>query len=165
MDPALSPHTRCDGCGLVIEGGAAACQALFDELLAQSFTNLALMRVHRMVVDTYALQHPDRYCASVTSLAAHLTGLCWVLEYKGNRATGSDQLRRWLNSRPQIDKPPIPAFRGRITVDVLQGAADGARLGPDAERWARDTWDAYAPLHALAHQWVAAGLDYRGMSR
>ncbi len=36
-------------------------------------------RYHRIVVDVYALQHPERYGRSAKSFAAHLTGLCaWI---------------------------------------------------------------------------------------
>jgi hypothetical protein len=54
-------------------------------LLARDFTDAAYFRVHRMIVDTYCLQHPDRYCVSAKSLAAHLTGLCWLIEHGGSR--------------------------------------------------------------------------------
>lgn len=70
---------RCSGCGLVVRGGTAGCQAIMDDLLARDFSNVAYFRVHRMMVDTYCLQHPERYCVSAKSLAAHLTGLCWLI--------------------------------------------------------------------------------------
>ena len=64
---------RCSGCGLVVPGGTAGCQAIMDEVLARDFSDVLYFRVHRMMVDTYSLQHPERYCASAKSLAAHLT--------------------------------------------------------------------------------------------
>jgi hypothetical protein len=33
-----------------------------DEVLALHFGNAAYFGVHRLFVDTYCLQHPDRYC-------------------------------------------------------------------------------------------------------
>jgi hypothetical protein len=79
---------------LVVRGGTAACQAIFDELLARDFSDIAYFQVHRMMVDTYCLQHPDRYCVSAKSLAAHLTGLCRLIEHDGSRAVGSELVRR-----------------------------------------------------------------------
>ena len=36
-------------------------------------------RYHRIVVEVYALQHPERYGRSAKSFAAHLTGLgAWI---------------------------------------------------------------------------------------
>ena len=59
-----------------IKGGETGCQKIFEDLLARDFGNVLYFRSHRMLVDTYALQHPERYCVSAKSLAAHLTGLC-----------------------------------------------------------------------------------------
>lgn len=77
MDMGQHAPEPCSGCGLVVPGGAAGCRALFEELLARDFTNSAYFRVHRMMVDVYSLQHPER--ASAKSLAAHLTNLCRLI--------------------------------------------------------------------------------------
>ena len=77
---------RCDGCGLEIAGGAAGCQSLMDEMLALHFGDARYFGVHRLFVDAYSMQHPDRYCVSFKSLAAHLAHLCWSLERGGSDA-------------------------------------------------------------------------------
>ncbi len=66
----------CAGCGLAIEGGTQACQALFDGMTLRAMSDMRYARVHRLAVDAYAMQHPDRYGRSAKSFAAHLTGLC-----------------------------------------------------------------------------------------
>ncbi len=125
-----------------------------DELLARDFSDVMYFPVHRMMVDTYCLQHPDRYCVSAKSLAAHLTGLCWVLEHDGSRSMGSEALRRWLNGNPVIDKPEIPAFHGKLTIGDVRKAPDPEAYAQAVERWARSTWQAYSALHSLARQWI-----------
>ncbi len=145
---------RCAGCGLEIKGGTAGCQALKDELSAREFGDARYFGVHRMSVDTYCLQHPDRYCASAKSLAAHLTGLCWLLNHSGNKAVGSDALRRWLNTQPRLTKPEIPAFRGEVTVADVYKAPTVQAYTSAVQRWARSTWEAYAPLHGVAEEWI-----------
>jgi hypothetical protein len=155
----------CAGCAMRVLDGSVGCQTMFDELTARSLGQVAYLGVRRLMVDTYCLQHPDGYCASVTSLAAHLTGLCWLIEYRGNRAVGSDRLRRWLNSKPRIEKPAIPAFRGSLTVDHVHAAPDAASCAHAADRWARATWDAYASLHAIAREWIAQALESRRRDR
>ena len=60
-----------------------------DKLLARDFSDVTYFRVHRLLVDTYCVQHPERYCVSFKSLAAHLVGLCWSLEHSGSRAVPS----------------------------------------------------------------------------
>lgn len=56
-----------------MRGGTAACQGLFEQLLAREGEGLASYEAHRLAVDTYSLQHPERYCVSAKSMAAHLT--------------------------------------------------------------------------------------------
>jgi len=98
----------CSGCGLLVEGGASGCQRIFEELTARDFSNVLYGRVHRLLVDTYCLQHPDAFCASAKSMAAHLTGLAWTLEREGSPARGSETLRRWIEAHPGLPRPTPP---------------------------------------------------------
>jgi len=101
----------------------------------------------------YCLQHPESYCVSAKSLAAHLIGLCWALEHGGGEG-GLHELQRRFNRRIEFVKPAIPASRGEITI------ADIASVdGPDEylqalDGWARSTWAAYAGLHETARAWI-----------
>ena len=117
------------------------------------------------MVDTYSLQHPDPFCVSAISLAAHLTGLAWILEHRGDAARGSDQLRRWLNSRPALVKPELPASYGEVRIDACGRRRDPGAAGAAVDRWAGATWAAYAPLHPIARAWIAQALAYRGHAR
>ena len=85
---------RCAGCGLKVPGGTAGCQSMMDELLALHFNDTTYFAAHRLFVDTYCLQHPDEYCRSFKSLAAHLMHLCWSLEHRGNAALPNETIRR-----------------------------------------------------------------------
>src|SRR4029079_19502160 len=87
----------CAGCGAAIAGGSAGCQALFEQFSGRDFSDPAYFRTHLLVVDAYALQHPERYCASAKSLAAHLLDLCWLIEQGGDAAVGNVALQHWLN--------------------------------------------------------------------
>jgi hypothetical protein len=161
MDPGIGQAAdRCSGCGLVVEGGTGGCQKIADEMWGREFGDVTYFRVHRMTVDTYCLQHPDRYCVSGKSFAAHLTGLCWLLEQGGSRATGNDALRRWLNGAVRLEKPEAPSSRGRLTVADVRDAADPEAYAAAVEAWARSTWEAYASLHALAHRWIEEALSH-----
>ena len=146
---------RCAGCGLEVHGGAAGCQTLFDELLARDFGDVRFGRLHRMMVDIYSLQHPDRYCASAKSFAAHLTGLCWLIEHpETSRATGNDALRAWLDGVPELSRPTPPESRGALTIAHVHAQVDAAAYARAVEEWASSTWAAYAPLHERARQWI-----------
>jgi uncharacterized protein DUF5946 len=134
-----------------------------DALLARDFSDVAYFRVHRLMVDTYALQHPERYCASAKSLAAHLTGLCWLIERGGSRAVGGEPLRGWLNGKVPLEKPAIPAHRGTLTIADVMDAPDAAAYADAVDRWSRATWEAYAPLHAQARAWIELALSAWGV--
>jgi len=152
---------RCSGCGLVVPGGTSGCQKIVDELWAREFGDVSYFRVHRMTVDTYCLQHPERYCASAKSFAAHLTGLCWLIEESGGRAVGSEALRRWLNGSVRLEKPEAPPVRGGLTVADVRDAADPEAYSRAVEGWARSTWEAYSSLHPMARDWIQQALSGR----
>lgn len=160
-EPETSP--ACSGCGLVIAGGDAGCQRLFDEVRARELSDAAYARVQNLTVDTYCLQHPDRYCRSAKSLAAHLTGLCFGLEYATAHGDirGSEFSRilsRWLNGTPPLQKPEVPDFRGALTVATVHAAESAESHQAAVERWACSTWDAWSALHPLARRWVEEAL-------
>lgn len=146
-----------------VKGGETGCQGVFEKLVARDFGNVLYFRSHRMLVDIYALQHPERYCASPKSLAAHLTGLCWLLERDGNRAVGGEALRRWLNGPAKMEKPAsLPARRGDLTIASVVLTRDPESHARAVEAWARSAWQAYAALHPLARRWIDEALaqDY-----
>lgn len=148
------PADRCGECGMMVEGGSTGCHRLFEELLARDFSNPLYFRSHRMMVDAYCLQHPERYCRSSKSLAAHLVSLCSMIEAGEDRAVGAESIREWLDGRSPVEKPDLPESRGELTVDSLTGSETPEQHSAAVERWARSTWDAYAPLHDLARQWL-----------
>ncbi len=144
----------CSGCGLTIDGGDAACQQLFDEFRVREAADLAPSYAStRLTIDIYSLQHPDRYCVSAKSLAAHLTGLAWALEHDGSD-TGLRVLQRWVNGRVDIPKPEIPGVRGEVTIGDVHGVPDREDYLAAVDRWAGSTWTAYASLHAIARRWI-----------
>jgi hypothetical protein len=111
-----------------------------------------IARFHWIVVDAYALQHPDAYCRSAKSLAAHLTGLCAGLEHPDNPLLRR-ALQRWLNGASPVAKPELPAFRGSRTIADLS-AVDVAHYAAVVDAWTTDVWAAYAPLQGLARGWI-----------
>jgi hypothetical protein len=145
---------RCDGCGLVVEGGADRCQAMFDDESVREYGDVAFAGRRRLVVDTYALQHPDRYCKSAISLAAHLTGVCIAIEYRAREEVLNDAVQRWLSRRPELDRPTVPASRGPLTIADVAAAVSVNDHRAVVERWARGTWTAYLDLQPIARAWV-----------
>jgi uncharacterized protein DUF5946 len=148
----------CAGCGLRIEGGTAGCQGLFDEFRARELSELAPSYAStRLSIDVYCLQHPDRYCVSAKSLAAHLTGVGWALE-RGGGEGGLRALQRWLDGNVHLEKPGVPAHRGAVTIAVMTDATDAEAYLVALDQWARSTWAAYTGLHDVARRWIDAAL-------
>ena len=152
---------RCDGCGLAVAGGTDGCQAMFDDESVREYGDVTFAGRRRLVVDTYALQHPERYCRSATSLAAHLTGLCVAVEHRAREEMLNDAVQRWLSRRPELIKPALPAARGPLTIADVLAATDAVNHRAIVERWARGTWAAYADLQSVARAWVNQ-VDYHG---
>jgi hypothetical protein len=140
----------------MVDGGTEGCQALFDEETAREYGDARLAGRRRLVVDAYCLQHPDAYCVSAISLAAHLTGVCIGVEHRDRERDLNAAIQRWLNRRPVIAKPALPTDRGRTTIADLRVATDPTTHRAAVERWAADAWAAYRELQPLARQWVAA---------
>ena len=149
----------------MVAGGTEACRATFDRIAMPPPGGNPFLGWRRLLVDTYALQHPDPYCISATSLAAHLTGVAWILEHPRDGAAGSDQIRRWLNSKPALIKPPLPASYGDVLIDSLVGISTPEDISTAVSRWAASTWEAYATLHPTARDWIARAFAYRGHAR
>lgn len=144
----------CSGCGLVTAGGTSGCQAIFDELAARAWSDVAYGRIHRLAVDVYCLQHPDAYMESAKSAAAHILGVCAALEHENNPLI-VHMIHQWLSGPSRLEKPAIPAFRGATTVaDIAAAPADPAQYARAVRNWARTTWAAYASLHPVARAWL-----------
>jgi hypothetical protein len=141
----------CPGCGH--GGGAAECRSAFEEMLARDYGDPLFFGCHRLFVDAYCLQHPERHCVSAKSLAAHLAGLCQILEDGASEATGSDCLQRWLSGAPALEKPALPPGRGALTLADLAGIDDPAAWRKAVREWAESVWEAYAELHPIARSW------------
>jgi hypothetical protein len=147
----VAPLTPCPSCGAPL-GGREGCQSAFDVLSARAWENPVRASLHNMVVDTYALQHPDDYCKSAKSYAAHLAGLCCGLERPDDR-TLYWRIPRWLDGPARIDKPSVITDRGHQTIADISMAPDD-RYQSAVTDWANNVWNAYASQQALARKWV-----------
>lgn len=55
-------------------------------MIAREFGDYRYGRLHRLTVDSYALQHPEKYMHSAKSFAAHLTGMYAAMEHESDPA-------------------------------------------------------------------------------
>jgi hypothetical protein len=144
----------CPACGARLNG-RAGCQAAFDALGAAAWTSPARGAVHNLLVDAYCMQHPEDYCRSAKSYAAHLTGLCCGLEASGDAARYW-AVARWLDGSRDLTKPALAAVgaRGRVTVADVVDCAEDAQYAAAVRAWASAVWQAYGVQHQLARDWL-----------
>jgi hypothetical protein len=147
MDP-------CPSCGAPL-GGRPGCQAAFDQLSAAAWSSPLRAAVHNLVVDAYAMQHPEEFGKSAKSYAAHLLGLCGGVEHPGDRALYWS-IPRWLDGPRVVEKPPLLRARGEVTIADVATVGDDAAFAEAVRGWARAVWTAYSSQHPQAHQWLAA---------
>jgi uncharacterized protein DUF5946 len=147
--------TVCEECGANVPEGRDGCQRLFDEVLTREFGDYRYAKLHRLTVDTYSLQHPEKYMRSGKSFVAHLTGICAAVEGDDARAV-NQAVQRWLNGPRAIERPedPPPGQRGVLTIDYLHAAADAEEHARRVREWARSSWVAWSAHHHLARQWI-----------
>ena|ERR1044071_2186961 len=144
----------CEDCGASVSGGRDGCLKLFEEVIAREFGDYRYGRRHRLTVDAYALQHPDRYMRSGKSFAAHLTGTCAAFEHEDTQAL-NQTIQKWLSTNPRIEKPArLPERRGDLNITYVHSAPDADEHVKRVREWASDVWGAWAEHHALARQLI-----------
>lgn len=153
---------QCPDCGATVSGGRAGCQALFEEASLRAYSDPLYAATYALALDAYCMQHPDEYCRSAKSYAAHLTRLCCGLEQNGDHKV-YEAIQRWLNGAAPVEKPEVPSYRGQLTVANLTRASDVAEYKEIVRAWAESTWEAYAAQHELARNWIKAALRSKEM--
>lgn len=157
------PLPSCPECGAEGVGGAEGCNALFQEVVGREFSRPELFQAHRLTVDAYSLQHPDRYMKSPKSAVAHLIGMCWTME----GADGPHVARamsRFLDGVRHFERPdpPPPLSRGNRNITYVRSAPDSRAHIDRVKEWARGTWEAWGVHHEKARAWVKEAQERSG---
>ena len=159
--------TACPGCGARFEPcegpvheymeSSPGCWRAFGEVLAREYGNPLLAPVHRMSVDTYAVQHPGGDSRqAIQSVGVHLTRLYLLLERGLPPEQANDAMLAIGQAKSRMVKLARPARLGEITVlDVLAARGADAHIAI-VKRWARSAWEAWAPHHDIVRSWASA---------
>lgn len=132
-----------------------ACQEVFDLWSLQAMQLPSLSAARTVAFDAYCLQHPESYCVSGKSFAAHLCRLACALEYSGQPQVYK-AIQRWLNSaRPT--KPKLPTERGHLTFAFVYNT-EPSQQNQAVGVWVNDVWHAYRNHHATARMWIKQAL-------
>jgi hypothetical protein len=156
----------CPGCGLKLPelnaptpadvGASPACWALYGRLLVYQYSQALPPRLHRLTVDTYAVQHPAaRNRRSFSSLRPHLIGLCLLLERRVSPQRTNELLAQILELPPSCSRLDAPKLNGTITVADVAAARNPDEHDRLVEQWATNVWGAWVTHHAA----VRDGID------
>lgn len=132
------------------------CWAAYGELLAREYQDAAYWPLHRLTVDTYAVQHPgvDVHQAR-NSVGIHLSRLCLLFErgWPIERANGA----MLAITAKKMSYPWLapPENRGSLTVKHLLAARNPQQHLVAVEQWARAVWQAWAEHHATVREWLS----------
>jgi hypothetical protein len=168
MPPVLACPS-CKGLFPAIDGPVHAymssspgCWAAYGEVLALEYSDRALGEVHRLSVDTYAVQHPgDRSRQAIQSVGLHLVRLCLLLERGLSPHDANDAMVEAARHKDQFTWLERPASLGRITVADVRAAMDPESHAATVRAWANDAWQAWGPHHSLVREWARCGTEAR----
>ncbi len=163
---AASRHSKCPGCGALlpeINGpthrymeGSSACFDLFGKVLAAEYSDALLFRVHRLTVDTYAVQHPGsgQSRQQIQSVGLHLARLYIQMASERSPEETNDVMLGFAIQKASLEWLTPPA-KFRVTVADVAPFAGGARHAETVRTWADATWEDWSEHHGYIRDWVA----------
>ena len=135
------------------------CWSTYGEALAREYSDPALSEVHRLSVDTYAVQHPgstDRQ--SIQSVGVHLIRLCLFLEQGLGPEKANDAMLEAGKNKHSFTWLKPPESLGAITVADVVNADNADEYKAMVRAWAKSTWDAWAIHHDTIRSWLPPNL-------
>lgn len=158
---------QCIGCGGLVaevEGpvhryleASPGCWRVYGEVLAREYSDLAFWAVHRLTVDSYAVQHPgQRSPQTIQSVCVHLLSLYLVLERGADPEFVTRAMQAMVRQKDRFAWLTPPSSRGRITVADITAASTPAEHGQRVRAWAESAWSAWAPHHEIVRGWAAS---------
>ncbi len=163
----------CVGCGAVFEEGdgpthrylesSPGCWASYGEVLAREYSDFpAYGALHRLTVDTYAVQHPGRPSPQcIQSVALHLMSLCLVLERDIEPRRATEFLQTAAQHKGRFTWLTPPESLGSITVKDVHRAESAAEHVKLVRAWAESAWSSWSSHHATIHAWLRAEEESR----
>lgn len=159
---------RCVGCQAEfaeIDGptheymlSSPGCWATYCEVLAREYSDYRLSRLHRLTVDTYAVQHPGvNVPAARRSVAVHLSRLYLLVEGGWPMERANNAMNAITAFKDRCDWLEPPSMTG--TLSVLELSQAQAPSNQEHEKrvraWGESVWKAWAVHHASVRKWCA----------
>ena len=155
----------CPGCGGLFAPGdgpvhrhmisSPGCWEAFGQVLAAEYSDLALVPVHRLSVDCYAVQHPgDGSRQAIQSVGLHLARLLLQLVHGLPGEDANEAMLVLARRKSSLPELPRPA-RFAITVADVAPLAGTPGHADAVERWASRTLDDWSRAHDQIRAWLS----------
>lgn len=163
--------TQCAGCGAEFEPfdgpvhdymhSSPECFAAFNELLAAEYSSEWLRAVHRLTVDTWAVQHPgsDTERRAIQSVGLHLARLFLQLDAPRSPVETNAVMLDFLRYKKSLRYLTPPATFRTTVADVAPFAGSSSHAD-EVRRWAESTWQDWSSHHEYIRNWIAEHSSY-----
>ena len=164
--------STCFSCGGVfpdIEGpthrymtSSPGCWSVYGEILAREYSDATYFEVHRLTVDTYAVQHPgsiDRQ--SIQSVGVHLIRLCLFLENGLTAENANAAMLEAGKHKHSFTWLEPPSSLGSITSADVAMAKSVTEHKTMIREWAQSSWKAWSAHHEIIRSWLPNQLLHR----
>jgi hypothetical protein len=159
--------TRCVGCGGLVpqmDGpthrymeSSPGCWHVYGKVLSREYSDPAFGALHRLTVDSYAVQHPGRPGPqAIQSVCVHLISLYLVLERGLAVGYATRVIGEAARTKERLFWLTPPKSLGDITVSDVADVADPVGHEKRVRAWAEAAWSAWAEHHATVRAWVPA---------
>jgi hypothetical protein len=136
-----------------------SCWAAFGRVLAREYSDQSFFSVHRLTVDSYAVQHPGQPGRqSVQSVGVHLVRLCLFLEHRLTAENANSAMTRAAKQKSSYTWLAPPLSLGPLTVADVDAASSVAEHQALVKRWAAQMWDVWQLHHSVVRSWVSSAL-------
>jgi hypothetical protein len=158
----------CVGCGgtfPAIEGptheymeSSPGCWAAYGRVLTREYSDRRFFDVHRLTVDSYAVQHPGRPSRqAIQSVGVHLVRLCLFLEHGLAPEKANDAMLAAARRKAEFHWLEPPDSLGPITVADFALGAGVEEHKARVVAWANQMWEVWSPHRETVREWAAAG--------
>lgn len=158
-------ETVCQGCGASFpeqDGpvhrymeSSPACWAAFGEVLAREYSNPAYFSIHRLTVDTYAVQHPGGESRqAIQSVGVHLVRLYLFLERGLDATHANDAMLEAAKHKQDFFKLEPPAYPGKLTIADVLAAKNERDHRNIVQAWAESAWQSWSAHHDTVRLWA-----------